>query len=297
MKIWIETDTLLSPDSQTPYRRGTLYGLKRLEQMGHDVGFATSRLNEQQLQLLQQEDIHPDGCTASDNDYSVRMRANQIAVFAGDSAPVETADDWIRLSDRICFPSRRAEVQRKTGETDISVTLNLDGTGSSDINTGLAFFDHMLDQIARHGLVDLELSCNGDLEVDEHHTIEDTAIALGEAVAQALGTKTGIKRYSFVLPMDESQAVVALDLSGRPYFVFEGEFKREYVGDFPTEMLEHFFHTLAMNLNATLHITVKGSNEHHKIEACFKGFARALRESVTRSERTLNLLPSSKGTF
>ncbi len=190
---------------------------------------------------------------------------------------------------------RGASYERKTNETDIKISLNLDGTGSSTINTGLKFFDHMLEQIARHGLIDLHISCDGDLEVDEHHTIEDVAIALGETLTKALGDKKGIERYSFVLPMDEAQATVALDLSGRPYLVFEGEFNREYVGDFPTEMVKHFFYSLAMSLKATLQINFSGDNDHHKIEACFKGLARTLKSAVERNPRTMNQIPSSKG--
>ncbi|RNC86170.1 MAG: imidazoleglycerol-phosphate dehydratase HisB [Balneola sp.] len=190
---------------------------------------------------------------------------------------------------------RGASFQRKTNETDISISLNLDGKGSSSINTGLKFFDHMLEQIARHGLVDLNISCDGDLEVDEHHTVEDVAIALGETLIKALGDKKGIERYAFVLPMDEAQATVALDLSGRPYLVFEGEFNREYVGDLPTEMVKHFFYSLAMSLKATLHISFDGENDHHKIEACFKGFARTLKSAVERNLRTMDQIPSSKG--
>ncbi|HBX66902.1 MAG TPA: imidazoleglycerol-phosphate dehydratase HisB, partial [Balneolaceae bacterium] len=186
---------------------------------------------------------------------------------------------------------------RKTNETEISIDINLDGTGKSEIETGLNFFDHMLDQIARHGLIDLTLKCVGDLEVDEHHTVEDVAIALGEVISTALGNKKGIERYSFVLPMDETQATVALDLSGRPYLVFEGEFKREYVGDLPTEMVKHFFYSLAMNLKATIHVSFDGENDHHKIEACFKGLARVLKMAIERNGRIKNLVPSSKGTL
>src|SRR5699024_6345106 len=141
---------------------------------------------------------------------------------------------------------------------------------------------------------DLDLHCKGDLEVDEHHTIEDTAIALGETILKALGSKIGVNRYSFVLPMDETRSTVALDFSGRPYLKFEGDFNREYVGDMPTEMIEHFFYSLAINMEATLHISVEGHNDHHKIEACFKGLARCLRASISRSERNLNILPSTK---
>ena len=192
---------------------------------------------------------------------------------------------------------RTSKISRVTNETHISIQLNLDGTGKNEISTGLKFFDHMLEQIARHGFIDLHLSCDGDLEVDEHHTIEDVAIALGEAITQALGNKKGIERYNFILPMDESQAMVALDLSGRPYLTFDCDFKREYVGDMPTEMVKHFFYSLAIHLQATLHIECKGDNDHHKIEAIFKGFARVLKSAIEKNPRIKNLIPSSKGSL
>lgn len=192
---------------------------------------------------------------------------------------------------------RVAKVQRHTKETRIEVSVDLDGTGVSSISTGIPFYDHMLDQIAKHGLIDITLHCEGDLHIDEHHTIEDSAIALGEALTQALGDKRGIERYGFVLPMDEAQATVALDLSGRPYLVFEGAFTREYVGDFPTEMTKHVFHSLAMSLKATLQVRVEGENDHHKIEACFKGLARCLRQALVKNPRIAQHIPSSKGTL
>lgn len=220
-----------------------------------------------------------------------------ILVLMKDSEVLVSNKSWQPVVDYIVKKARKASIQRKTSETDISIEINLDGTGKSDIATGLKFFDHMLDQIARHGLVDLAIKCDGDLEVDEHHTIEDVSIALGEVITKALGSKKGIERYGFVLPMDEAQATVALDLSGRPYLVFEGEFKREFVGDFPTEMVKHFFYSLAMNLKATIHVSFSGDNDHHKIEACFKGFARALKAAVEQNERIKNQIPSSKGTL
>ena len=190
---------------------------------------------------------------------------------------------------------RTARIERKTSETSILIELNLDGTGKHDISTGIQFFDHMLEQIARHGLVDLSISCQGDLDIDEHHTIEDVGIALGEALSLAFGDKRGIERYGFVLPMDEAQATVALDLSGRPYLLFETEFARHYVGDLPTDMIEHFFYSLAMHMKATLHISARASNDHHKVEACFKGLARTLKQAVEHNPRIAGQIPSSKG--
>jgi len=192
---------------------------------------------------------------------------------------------------------RKATVSRHTSETKIDITLNLDGTGVHHIKTGLRFFDHMLEQIARHGLIDLDIQCQGDLHIDEHHTIEDVGIALGQAISQAYGDKRGIDRYGFVLPMDEARATVALDLSGRPYLVFNASFDRVYVGDIPTDMIEHFFYSLATHMQATLHIDVLGANDHHKVEACFKGLARALKQAIEHNPRISGQVPSSKGSL
>jgi imidazoleglycerol-phosphate dehydratase/histidinol-phosphatase len=183
-------------------------------------------------------------------------------------------------------------VARKTKETDISIDLDLSREGPISVSTGLGFFDHMLEQIAKHGGFALTLTCRGDLQIDEHHTIEDCALALGAALRQALGDKRGIARYGFLLAMDEAEAQVALDVSGRPYFVWEGTFTREKVGDVPTELVPHFFRSLAETLGAALHVTVRGENSHHMIEACFKGVGRALRQAI-RLEG--NELPSTKG--
>ena len=184
---------------------------------------------------------------------------------------------------------RSATIERITNETSINLVLNLDGNGIGAINTNIPFFDHMLEQIARHGLIDLDIQCQGDLDIDEHHTIEDVGIALGQALSQAYRDKRGINRYGFVLPMDEARAMVALDLSGRPYLVFNANFARDYVGDIPTEMIEHFFYSLATHMQATLHIEVLGSNDHHKVEACFKGLGRALKQSIAVSYTHLTL--------
>jgi len=189
---------------------------------------------------------------------------------------------------------RRATVRRKTKETDIEVKVNLDATGPIKVVTGIGFFDHMLEQIAKHGGFALDLDCKGDLEIDEHHTVEDCALAVGEALRNALGDKLGIARYGFVLPMDEAQVRVAIDLSGRAYGVFEGKFQRETVGGLPTELVPHFFRSLAESLKAAVHVTITGENTHHMIEACFKGVGRALRQAFRREGEEL---PSTKGTL
>jgi imidazoleglycerol-phosphate dehydratase/histidinol-phosphatase len=187
---------------------------------------------------------------------------------------------------------RKARIRRKTKETDIEVAVNLDATAPVKIVTGIGFFDHMLEQIAKHGGFALSLNCAGDLEIDEHHTVEDCALALGEALRTALGDKVGIARYGFVLPMDEAQVRVAIDLSGRAYGVFEGKFSREAVGGLPTELVPHFFKSLSESLKAAVHVTITGENTHHMIEACFKGVGRALRQAFRREGEEL---PSTKG--
>jgi len=202
--------------------------------------------------------------------------------------------DWKVIYEFLKLEARSATISRKTNETDIFINLNLDGTGKSKIETGISFFDHMLDQIARHGQMDLEILVKGDLEVDEHHTIEDTAIALGEVFAKALGNKLGIERYGFCLPMDDCLAQVAIDFGGRNWLVWETEFKREMVGKMPTEMFLHFFKSFSDGAKANINIKAKGKNEHHKIEAIFKAFAKAIKVAVKRDTEKM-ILPSTKG--
>ncbi|MGI9291253.1 MAG: bifunctional histidinol-phosphatase/imidazoleglycerol-phosphate dehydratase HisB [Gammaproteobacteria bacterium] len=199
---------------------------------------------------------------------------------------------WNEITREMLDQPRRATVNRKTKETDISVTVDLDATDPISIDTGIGFYDHMLDQIARHGGFSLQLTCKGDLEIDEHHTVEDVALTLGQAVKEALGDKRGIGRFGFLLPMDETQAQVALDIGGRPYLVFEGEFPRTEVGGLPTELVPHFFRSFGETLGASIQLSVKGENTHHMVEACFKGTGRALRGAL---ERKGTDLPSTKG--
>lgn len=201
---------------------------------------------------------------------------------------------WERIYTFLAASERKATVSRKTAETDIYVELDLDGKGKASISTGLGFFDHMLDQIARHSGVDLTVKVNGDLHVDEHHTIEDTGLALGEAFLKALGDKRGTERYGFVLPMDECLAQVALDFGGRPWLVWDAEFKREKIGDVPTEMFFHFFKSLSDTAKMNLNIKAEGANEHHKIEGIFKAFARAVKNAIRRDVFN-DALPSTKG--
>ncbi|SKC01051.1 bifunctional histidinol-phosphatase/imidazoleglycerol-phosphate dehydratase HisB [Dyadobacter psychrophilus] len=203
--------------------------------------------------------------------------------------------DWDAIYEHLKLPARKAYVERNTKETQIRVELNLDGSGRSDIHTGLGFFDHMLDQLARHSGADLTIHVEGDLHIDEHHTIEDTALALGEAYRQAIGDKRGISRYGFLLPMDEALAQVAIDFSGRPWIVWDAEFKREKIGEMPTEMFFHFFKSFSDTSLSNLNIQVSGDNEHHKIESIFKAFAKAIKMAVRRDLKALDFMPSTKG--
>lgn len=204
----------------------------------------------------------------------------------------EGLEDWASITHQLLNRPRQARVKRATNETDIRVFVDLDAPGSSQVTTGIGFFDHMLDQLASHGGFQLDLSCKGDLEIDEHHTVEDCALALGQALNKALGDRRGIGRYGFLLPMDESLAQVAIDLSGRPALVFEADFSRDAVGELSTEMIRHFFASLSQSLGAAINISVSGENTHHMIEAIFKGAGRALRPAL---ERQGTQLPSTKG--
>ncbi|HMD74314.1 MAG TPA: bifunctional histidinol-phosphatase/imidazoleglycerol-phosphate dehydratase HisB [Steroidobacteraceae bacterium] len=206
-----------------------------------------------------------------------------------DGTPEES---WSAIAARILGSSRRSHVHRKTKETDIDVEVDLESEGPIEVSTGIGFFDHMLEQVAKHGGFSLRLKCEGDLHIDEHHTVEDCALALGSALREALGQKQGIGRYGFLLAMDEAEAQVALDLSGRPYFVWDGRFNRERVGELPTELVPHFFRSLADSLGAALHLSVRGENAHHMVESCFKGVGRSLRQAM-RVEGIE--LPSTKG--
>lgn len=231
------------------------------------------------------------GDRETDNAFAknLNIRAFQLrtAQFGGDW-------DWAGIAHALVDAPRTATVERNTRETRITASVDLDRTAEPKVHTGLGFFDHMLEQLGKHGGFALSLRCEGDLHIDEHHTIEDSALALGQALREALGDKRGIGRYGFTLPMDETLASAALDFSGRPYFVFEGAFARDRVGDLPTELLPHFFRSLCETSGLNLHLKVQGDNDHHKLEACFKAVARALRQAIRREGRDL---PSTKGTL
>lgn len=237
------------------------------------------------------------GDRLTDIQLAVNLGAKGIMIGEADILPegcVLATNDWMKVAKRILSPERTAHIRRTTSETDIDLYLNLDGDAPSVIDTGLKFYDHMLNQIPHHGGVTLNITCHGDLEVDEHHTMEDVAIALGEAIYIALGSKRGIERYGFVLPMDESRAMVLLDFGGRSELVWDVNFTREYVGDTPTEMFHHVFKSLSSAMHANIHVVAKGENNHHLIEGIFKAFARALRQAVYRNPFSYEL-PSSKG--
>jgi imidazoleglycerol-phosphate dehydratase/histidinol-phosphatase len=204
------------------------------------------------------------------------------------------SDDWDDIYACVASPQRSASVVRTTKETDINLKLNLDGTGHCDISTGLNFFDHMLNQIGRHAGVDLSIQVNGDVEVDEHHTIEDTALALGEAFQKAVGNKLGMERYGFCLPMDDCLAMASIDFGGRPWLIWEADFNREMVGDMPTEMFMHFFKSFSDAAQCNLNIKAEGTNEHHKIEAIFKALAKAIKMAIRKDAFNFEL-PSTKG--
>ena len=220
----------------------------------------------------------------------------QLAANLGCKALILGKDDitWEKIAEILFAGERIAEITRTTKETDITVRLNLDGTGKCDIETGLGFFDHMLEQIGRHGMMDLYVRCNGDLHVDEHHSIEDTGIVLGECILKALGDKRGIERYGYSLPMDDCLCQVALDFGGRPWLIWDAEFHREKVGEMPTEMFHHFFKSVSDASKMNLNIKAEGKNEHHKIEGIFKAFARSIRMAVKRDIYHYQL-PSTKG--
>lgn len=248
------------------------------------------------------------GDRPTDLKMAVNLGAKSIWLHADDEEALKTlaenpalkpsliTPDWDKITEFLFAGERSAEVRRTTKETDIYVRLNLDGTGKCDITTGLGFFDHMLEQIGRHGGFDLTVHTKGDLEVDEHHTIEDTALALGEAIRKALGDKRGIERYGYCLPMDDCLCSVALDFGGRPWLVWDAEFHREKIGEMPTEMFLHFFKSLSDAALMNLNIKAEGTNEHHKIEGIFKALARSLKMAVHRDIYKYEL-PSTKGTL
>lgn len=257
------------------------------------TGMVTGYLNE----LLDYDNSYVIGDRRTDMELAVNMGVKGLYLGreedVRDIPQARAVEAWGQIAGILLRGDRRVSLRRTTSETDIRITLDLNGTGRGEIETGIGFFDHMLDQIARHGGVDLAIRAKGDLHVDQHHTIEDTAILLGECFARALGSKKGVERYGYCLPMDEARAEVLLDFGGRYALAWDVELAREYVGDFPTEMTRHFFDAFAQSARANLHVRARGENTHHVIEAVFKAVARAIRTAVARDER--GGIPSSKG--
>lgn len=282
---------LLSFDS--PVAQGLVSGLSALQSAGCKLftDIKLKSLDAITKSVLASEGINIETVTpAVTIDYFVNVDSKGIKINK------ETKVEIFGIAAKdILAKLRSSVVVRNTKETQIKVEVSLDSKKESAINTGIGFFDHMLDQIARHGNIYLSVQVKGDLHVDEHHTVEDTGIALGTAIAEALGSKKGIKRYGFMLPMDDSIAYCALDLGGRTYLKFKAKFSRELVGEFPTELVEEFFRALASGLKANLYLKTKGDNDHHKIESLFKAFAKALNDAIRIDPRAEGALPSTKG--
>lgn len=275
---------------------GIISGLKLLSSCGYVLISQKTGISKTFSELLAVENIvfENDKSLLSDLSKSISVNNNKVIV-ADQNKTIKKFNTFSEVADFIAIPKRTAHVERNTKETKIKIDLDLDGSGKSKIKTGIGFFDHMLDQIARHGNVDLTIAVKGDLHIDEHHTIEDTGIALGEAINSALDKKAGIKRYGFLLPMDESVAQCAIDLGGRTHLNFNCGFNREKVGEFPTELAEEFFAGLARGLKANIFIKAEGKNDHHKIESMFKAFAKSLNEACRIDERSKGNLPTTKG--
>lgn len=291
MKKVLINSEILNVDS--PLFSGVISNLLKLNEKGYSLALSNNEVFENKTlnNIFKSE-----GLKFLDNkncDFKldvIKDGKNQLCRVNGKN--FETFKDAI---DQIIFSSRKAKINRKTKETEIKININLDGNGISKISTGIGFFDHMLEQISKHANFDLEIKVKGDLNVDEHHTVEDVGISLGESISKALGKKLGIQRYGFVAPMDESVSVCAIDLGGRSNLKFKCKFKREFVGEFPTELTEEFFRGLSSGIKANIYIKTKGKNDHHKIESIFKAFAKALNEACRIDERNNGFIPSTKG--
>jgi len=295
------TDSFPTPDYEVPQQKmldlfasqGIRFSAVHVDPHFEHQGAATRKPGiGMVLDYLKSGDLDlGDSWVIGDRETDLQLAAN---MGIGGLRLGEGLDDWASIAHRLVNRPRQATVERRTRETDIHVFVDLDAGTGSRIETGIGFFDHMLDQLASHGGFGLDLTCRGDLEIDEHHTVEDCALALGQALNEALGDRRGIGRYGFLLPMDESLAQVAIDLSGRPVLVFEADFPRPTVGALSTEMVRHFFHSLSQSLGAALHMKVAGENTHHMVEALFKGAGRALRPALARQG---SAVPSTKGTL
>ena len=287
-------------DLNSSVSKGLITGLKKLQNGDFFIHAENFELNENSElhKILEIEDIvinqEEKISKKADKSFYISTKDNsgKNSIIVGENREINTFE---KAADLILKNLRTAKQKRKTKETEIEIEVLLDGTGTSIINTGIGFFDHMLEQIAKHSNLDLKINVAGDLNVDEHHTVEDVGITLGNVLNEALGNKKGIKRYGYFLPMDDSIARCALDLGGRSYLNFKCKFEREKVGEFPTELTEEFFRGLASGLKANIYIRAKGKNDHHKIEAVFKAFAKSLNEACRMDERNKGTLPSTKG--
>jgi len=274
-----------------PISKGLVSSLKLLIEVGYEL-FLIEIPNSFLEKILANEGIILKIVESSENDFikiEIQKRKGQILLSLGKNR----FDSIVELANELV--SRKIFHSRKTKETEINIQINLDGKGISNIKSGIGFFDHMLEQIARHANIDLVVKAKGDLWVDEHHTIEDIGITLGEAIKIALGTKNGIKRYGFFIPMDDSVAVCSIDLGGRAYLNFNCKFNRDKIGEFPTELVKEFFRGLSQGLGANIFIKAKGENDHHKTESIFKCFAKALNEACRIDERNKGMIPTTKG--
>ena len=282
-------------DLNSTKAKGLVSGMKELFGLGYEIEIPGFKMKDNPVleKIFISEGIKVSG---ESNNYA----AFKISLNTGGTNTIRIAGNgkirnFAEAVNEIKKRRRTSTNRRSTNETDVNIKVSLDGTGKSKIKTGIGFFDHMLQQIARHANINLEVKVKGDLQVDEHHTVEDVGITLGNVLIEALGNKTGIKRYGFFLPMDDSAAVCSIDLGGRTYLNFNCKFNREKVGEFPTELTEEFFRALASGLKANIYIKAKGKNDHHKIEAMFKAFAKSFNEACRLDERSAGKLPSTKG--
>lgn len=297
MKLKVAIESKLF-EFEEKYSSGLISGIICLYKAGAIIIVDNSNISSLAIKTLKSENILTAGFEDLQNGDNLFFIGNTRANKINHAKVLEPGIDFDKFSDAVKIilkNIRSGKIERKTKETDIFCEIYLDGDGKSQIQTGLNFFNHMLEQIARHANVDLTISAKGDLEVDEHHTVEDVGIALGEAIKKAIGEKRGIKRYGFFLPMDDSIAECAIDLGGRSYLNFNCKFKREKVGDFPLELTEEFFRSLANGMQANIFIKADGKNEHHKVESIFKAFAKSLNEAFRIDERANNSLPTTKG--
>ena len=280
-----------------PISAGLINGLKKLSFKGFDIIVKdfdlTSNATLNQIFQLEGIKINNDG-EAGENSFliSTEKKSQKNTILVKEKTAIDNFEKAVNI---IFTKIRTSSKQRKTKETEINIEVSLDGKGDTEISTGIGFFDHMLEQIAKHANINLKVAVKGDLHIDEHHTVEDVGITMGHALSEALGDKLGIKRYGYFLPMDETIARCAIDLSGRSYLNFKCKFERESVGEFPTELTEEFFRGISAGLKANIFIRAKGKNDHHKIEAIFKSFAKSLNEACRIDERNEGMLPSTKG--